>query len=398
MSQPLFEVKSLYKSYKNKCVVDDVSYSVNTGELVGLLGTNGAGKTTSFRIAVGLIRPDDGHVFLDGEDITKDPIHIRARKGLGYLAQEQTIFRELTVYENLVAILEMLNVPKKERTESTDAMIEEIGLKEHTTKLAKNLSGGLRRRLEIARTLLLKPKILLLDEPFAGLDPKVVGDLQELICRLITRDIGVLITDHKVRETLKVTHRAYIMHDGVILKHGEPESLIHDERVIQVYLGNSFEDQYGENGKSQLINRLGKKGETEFFVTRYSDRVLANLPWDDAAFGCVLFCSSEEADPRMFGAAAGELAGAKTSWLKIAGRHGSFMHSLVGVTCQERRADTEVELLGDKDSYQDLPELLANSDAEKVLLIVFDDDENFQCALDLLTDSFAGDGQESAHD
>jgi lipopolysaccharide export system ATP-binding protein len=395
MNEPLFEVKSLYKSYKDKCVVDDVSYSVNKGELVGLLGTNGAGKTTSFRIAVGLVRPDEGNVFLAGEDITKDPIHIRARKGLGYLAQEQTIFRDLTVYENLVAILEMLNVPKKERIESTDAMIEEIGLKEHTTKLAKNLSGGLRRRLEIARTLLLKPKILLLDEPFAGLDPKVVGDLQELISNLTTLDIGILITDHKVRETLEVTHRAYIMHDGIILKHGKPDELIHDERVIQVYLGNSFEDQYGENGTSPRINRLGRKGETEYFATRYSDRVLANLPWDDAEFGCVLFCSSEEADPRLFGAAAGVLAGAKTSWLKIAGRHGRFMHNLVRVTSDALPGESQVELVEDKDSFEDLPELISTSEDANVLLIVVDDDENYQRAVDLLSGSFAEDEQDS---
>lgn len=391
MSETLFEVRNLYKRYKNKCVVDDVSYFVNRGELVGLLGTNGAGKTTSFRIAVGLVRPDTGQVFLDGQDITNDPIHIRARKGLGYLAQEPTVFRELSVYENLVAILEMLNVPKKERIESTEAMIEEIGLKEHTAKSAKNLSGGLRRRLEIARTLLLKPKILLLDEPFAGLDPKVVGDLQELISKLTTRDIGILITDHKVRETLQVTHRAYIMHDGIILKHGDPKSLIHDERVIQVYLGNSFEDQYGKNRTSPQINRLGKKGENEFFATHYSDRVLANLPWEDAEFGCVLFCSSEEVDPRIFGAAAGEVASANTSWLRIAGRHGDFIHSLVSVTCQARKSDTLLELLEGRESLDDLPDLISTSEEGRVLLIFMGDDENYQNALDILAGSFSSD-------
>jgi ABC-type multidrug transport system ATPase subunit len=215
-----------------------------------------------------------------------------------------------------------------------------------------------------------------------------------LISKLTTRDIGILITDHKVRETLKVTHRAYIMHDGVILKHGEPEALIHDERVIQVYLGNSFEDQYGENGTSPKINRLGKNGESEIFATRYSDRVLSDLPWDDASFGCVLYCSSEEADPRMFGSAAGEVASANTSWLKIAGRHGSFMHNLVSVTSQAKVGDSPVELLEDKDSLEDLADLISTSEAARILLIIMDDDENYQSALDVLADSFSSDEKE----
>jgi len=242
----LFSVEKLCKSFKGKQVVSEASYSVDCGELVGLLGTNGAGKTTSFRMAVGLLRPDAGRVFLQEEDITRDPIHIRARKGMGYLAQEPSIFQGMSVFDNLVAILEMRGVPKKERIEQTEQMIEEFGLAGHRDKDAKNLSGGLRRRLEISRTLLLNPKLLLLDEPFSGLDPKVVGDIQELIRALTERDIGILLTDHNVRETLAVTDRAYIMHDGEILRHGHPEELVEDEFVRKVYLGDRFDHSFAD--------------------------------------------------------------------------------------------------------------------------------------------------------
>jgi len=242
----LFSVENLCKSYKKKRVVNDVSYSVNRGELVGLLGTNGAGKTTSFRVAVGLIRPEGGRVFLEEEDITRDPIHIRARKGLGYLSQEPSVFQGLSVYDNLIAILEMRNVPKKERIEATEQTLEEFSLKDHRDKSAKNLSGGLRRRLEIGRTLLLKPKLLLLDEPFSGLDPKVVGDIQEIIRNLTSRNIGILLTDHNVRETLAVTDRAYIMHEGDIVRHGNPDDLVKDDFVRQVYLGDRFDRNFAD--------------------------------------------------------------------------------------------------------------------------------------------------------
>ena len=245
-SVDLFSVENLCKSYKKKRVVNDVSYSVNRGELVGLLGTNGAGKTTSFRVAVGLIRPEGGRVFLAEEDITRDPIHIRARKGLGYLSQEPSVFQGLSVYDNLIAILEMRNVPRKERIEATEQTLEEFSLKDHRDKSAKNLSGGLRRRLEIGRTLLLKPKLLLLDEPFSGLDPKVVGDIQEIIRNLTSRNIGILLTDHNVRETLAVTDRAYIMHEGDIVRHGNPDDLVEDDFVRQVYLGDRFDRNFAD--------------------------------------------------------------------------------------------------------------------------------------------------------
>lgn len=237
----LFRVEKLCKSYNRKRVVNEVDYAVDRGELVGLLGTNGAGKTTSFRMAVGLIRPESGRVLLEEQDITKDPIHIRARKGIGYLAQEPSVFQDLTVFDNLEAILEMLGVPRKDRVKRTESMLQELGLWEHRVKKARELSGGLSRRLEIARTLLLQPKLLLLDEPFSGLDPKVVGDLQEIVRGLTGRGIGILLTDHNVRETLAVTDRAYIMHEGRIVRHGRPQELVEDELVRKVYLGDRFE-------------------------------------------------------------------------------------------------------------------------------------------------------------
>jgi lipopolysaccharide export system ATP-binding protein len=243
----LFSVENLCKSFKGKQVVSDVGYSVDRGELVGLLGTNGAGKTTSFRMAVGLLHPDSGRVFLEEEDITRDPIHIRARKGMGYLSQEPSVFQGMSVRDNLIAILEMRRVPRQERIERTDQMLEEFGLKDHRDKYARNLSGGLRRRLEIGRTLLLRPKLLLLDEPFSGLDPKVVGDIQELIRGLTKREIGILLTDHNVRETLAVTDRAYIMHEGKIVRHGHPEELVKDEFVREVYLGDRFDRSFAEH-------------------------------------------------------------------------------------------------------------------------------------------------------
>lgn len=237
----LFRVEKLCKSYHHRRVVDEVDYAVDHGELVGLLGTNGAGKTTSFRMAVGLVRPESGRVLLGEEEITRDPIHIRARKGIGYLAQEPSVFQGLSVFDNLEGVLEMLGEGRKERRERTEAMLQELDLLAHRDKKARDLSGGLRRRLEIARTLLLKPKLLLLDEPFSGLDPKVVGDLQVLIRGLTRRGIGILLTDHNVRETLAVTDRAYIMHEGRIVRHGTPQELVQDELVRRIYLGERFD-------------------------------------------------------------------------------------------------------------------------------------------------------------
>lgn len=244
---PLFRVEKLVKSYQQKRVVDQVDYQVDRAELVGLLGTNGAGKTTSFRMAVGLIRPEEGRVFLEEEDVTRDPIHIRARKGIGYLAQEPSVFQGLTVFENLVGVMEMLKFPRKERNQKAEEGMVEFGLIDHRDKYAKNLSGGLRRRLEIARTLLLEPKLLLLDEPFSGLDPKVVGDLQVLIRGLCRKGMAILLTDHNVRETLAVTDRAYIMDDGHILCQGTPEELVEDELVRQIYIGDRFDKSLKEH-------------------------------------------------------------------------------------------------------------------------------------------------------
>jgi lipopolysaccharide export system ATP-binding protein len=230
----------LTKSYSGRTVVRGVNVEIASGEVVGLLGANGAGKTTTFSMVVGLTAPDSGRVLLDGIDVTDDPMYIRARKGIGYLPQEASIFRGLTVEKNIMAILETLDLSGADRRTRLKELLAELGLTPLAKSPAYTLSGGERRRVEITRALVISPKFMLLDEPFAGIDPIAVTDIQKIIAHLRSRGIGVLITDHNVRETLKITDRAYIVHDGVIFKSGTPQSLADDEDVKQIYLGADF--------------------------------------------------------------------------------------------------------------------------------------------------------------
>jgi lipopolysaccharide export system ATP-binding protein len=230
----------LTKSYGGRTVVRGVSLEVASGEVVGLLGPNGAGKTTTFYMAVGLTAPDSGRVLLDGADVTGDPMYIRARKGIGYLPQEPSIFRGLTVAENILAILETLPIDAQTRRVRLAELLAELNLAPLAAAPAYTLSGGERRRVEITRALVVSPLFILLDEPFAGIDPIAVADIQKIIFHLKERGIGVLITDHNVRETLRITDRAYIVRDGVIFRSGTPESLASDEDVRRIYLGTEF--------------------------------------------------------------------------------------------------------------------------------------------------------------
>jgi len=232
--------QDLTKSYGGRTVVRGVNVEIESGEVVGLLGANGAGKTTTFSMVVGLTAPDTGRVLLDGTDVTDDPMYMRARKGIGYLPQEASIFRGLTVEQNIMAILETLDLNGAERRTRLKALLSELGLTPLAKSPAYTLSGGERRRVEITRALVISPKFMLLDEPFAGIDPIAVTDIQKIIAHLRGRGIGVLITDHNVRETLKITDRAYIVHDGVIFKSGTPQSLAEDEDVKRIYLGADF--------------------------------------------------------------------------------------------------------------------------------------------------------------
>jgi lipopolysaccharide export system ATP-binding protein len=232
--------RDLTKSYGGRTVVRGVNVEIASGEVVGLLGANGAGKTTTFSMVVGLTAPDSGRVLLDGIDVTDDPMYIRARKGIGYLPQEASIFRGLTVEQNIMAILETLDLDGGERRTRLRELLAELGLTPLAKSPAYTLSGGERRRVEITRALVISPKFMLLDEPFAGIDPIAVSDIQKIIFHLKTRGIGVLITDHNVRETLRITDRAYIVHDGVIFKNGTPLSLAEDEDVKRIYLGADF--------------------------------------------------------------------------------------------------------------------------------------------------------------
>jgi lipopolysaccharide export system ATP-binding protein len=231
---------ALTKSYGGRTVVKGVSLDVNSGEVVGLLGPNGAGKTTTFYMTVGLTQPDSGRVFLDGEDVTDDPMYVRARKGIGYLPQEPSIFRGLSVEKNILAILETLNLTRVEREQRLRSLLAELSLTHLAKAPAYTLSGGERRRAEITRALVISPRFILLDEPFAGIDPIAVTDIQNIIFHLTERGIGVLITDHNVRETLRITDRAYIVHDGVIFRSGTPDFLAADEDVKRIYLGTEF--------------------------------------------------------------------------------------------------------------------------------------------------------------
>lgn len=232
---------SLVKRYRSRTVVDKVSIEVEQGEIVGLLGPNGAGKTTSFYMIVGLIKANEGRIFLDDNDITSLPVYKRARLGIGYLAQEASVFRKLSVEDNLKAVLEMSGFTKEEQKERLESLIVEFGLEKIRKSLGIQLSGGERRRTEIARALALKPNFILLDEPFAGVDPIAVEDIQEIVAHLKTKNIGILITDHNVHETLSITDRAYLLFEGRILKSGTAEQLAEDEQVRKVYLGKNFE-------------------------------------------------------------------------------------------------------------------------------------------------------------
>ena len=234
------QTHELTKSYGGRTVVRGVSLEVGSGEVVGLLGPNGAGKTTTFYMTVGLTVADSGRVILDGEDVTDDPMYVRARKGIGYLTQEPSIFRGLTVEQNILAILETLDLNHAERQKRLAELLAELNLAPLAKAPAYTLSGGERRRAEITRALVISPRFILLDEPFAGIDPIAVTDIQNIIFHLKERGIGVLVTDHNVRETLRITDRAYIVHDGVIFKSGTPESLAADEDVRRIYLGDAF--------------------------------------------------------------------------------------------------------------------------------------------------------------
>jgi len=230
----------LTKSYSGRTVVQTVSLTVRPGEVVGLLGPNGAGKTTTFYMVVGLTAPDSGRVLLDGCDVTDDPMYLRARKGIGYLPQEPSVFRGLTVEQNILAILETLNLSSTERKDRVKDLLAELNLTPLAKARAHSLSGGERRRVEITRALVMSPSFILLDEPFAGIDPIAVTDIQNIIFHLKERGIGVLITDHNVRETLKITDRTYIVHDGEVFKSGTPTELANDEAVKRIYLGADF--------------------------------------------------------------------------------------------------------------------------------------------------------------
>jgi len=236
----ILEVENLMKSYDGKKVVDDVSFSVKRGEIVGLLGPNGAGKTTCFYMIVGIISPDGGRIFFDQEDITSFPIHKRARLGLSYLSQEPSVFRNLTVEENIMSILETLPLSRRERKVRLEALLKELKIEHLRKNKAYTLSGGEMRRLEITRSLVTNPSFLLLDEPFSGIDPIVVEEAKQLIKQLKEKGIGILLTDHNVRETLSITDRAHLIYEGKILIYGDSKKLINDPQARKIYLGESF--------------------------------------------------------------------------------------------------------------------------------------------------------------
>ncbi len=233
--------ENLLKKYKTRVVASNVSVQVEQGEIVGLLGPNGAGKTTTFYMIVGLVKPNEGRIFLDNEEITKLPMYERARKGLGYLAQEASVFRTLTVEENILSVLQMTDMPKKKQLDKVEEMLDEFSLTHVRKNLGMVLSGGERRRTEIARSLAVDPKFVLLDEPFAGVDPIAVEEIQTIVAKLKRKNIGILITDHNVNETLSITDRAYLLFEGKILRSGTAEELAADEMVRKVYLGKYFE-------------------------------------------------------------------------------------------------------------------------------------------------------------
>jgi len=232
--------KGLIKAYHHRLVVNDVSIYIKEGEVVGLLGPNGAGKTTTFYIVVGLIRPNGGWVYIDGKEITRLPMYRRARLGIGYLSQEASIFRKMTVKENILSILQTLQLSNKERQSRLEELLNELSISHLANKKAYTLSGGERRRVEITRALVIRPRFLLLDEPFAGIDPLAVEDIQNIVAHLRDSGLGILITDHNVRETLEITDRAYIMYEGKILISGSAQELINSEEARRIYLGERF--------------------------------------------------------------------------------------------------------------------------------------------------------------
>ena len=234
------KIRNLVKSYRSRKVVNKVTLEIKQGEIVGLLGPNGAGKTTTFYMVVGLTRPDDGQVFLNDADITNFPMHQRAKKGLSYLPQEPSVFRKLTVEENLLAVLESQKLSTFDRKKKARSLLRELNILHIKDSMAYSLSGGERRRVEISRALATSPIFVLLDEPFAGIDPIAVSDIQSIVSQLKKRGIGVLITDHNVRETLSITDRAYIINEGEIISSGSPHQIVQDEKVKQIYLGDQF--------------------------------------------------------------------------------------------------------------------------------------------------------------
>ena len=234
------KIRNLVKSYRSRKVVSKVTLEIKQGEIVGLLGPNGAGKTTTFYMVVGLTRPDDGQVFLNDADITNFPMHQRAKKGLSYLPQEPSVFRKLTVEENLLAVLESQKLSTFDRKKKARSLLRELNILHIKDSMAYSLSGGERRRVEISRALATSPIFVLLDEPFAGIDPIAVADIQSIVSQLKNRGIGVLITDHNVRETLSITDRAYIINEGKIISSGSPHQIVQDEKVKQIYLGDQF--------------------------------------------------------------------------------------------------------------------------------------------------------------
>jgi len=233
--------ENLVKTYKGRSVVKGISVEVNQGEIVGLLGPNGAGKTTSFYMIVGLVKPNSGTIFLDNIEVTKYPMYKRAQQGIGYLAQEASIFRKLSIEDNILSVLQLTTLSKAEQEAKLESLIDEFGLQHIRTNRGDLLSGGERRRTEIARCLATDPKFILLDEPFAGVDPVAVEDIQRIVAQLKNKNIGILITDHNVQETLAITDKTYLMFEGGILKEGKPEELVVDEMVRRVYLGQNFE-------------------------------------------------------------------------------------------------------------------------------------------------------------
>ncbi|MEJ5172436.1 MAG: LPS export ABC transporter ATP-binding protein [Hydrogenothermaceae bacterium] len=240
MNKNYLQLDSIYKSYKGRNVLNSISLYVEEGEIVGLLGPNGAGKTTTFKCMLGFVKPDNGKVILNGEDITQLPVYERAKRGISFLPQESSIFRDLTVWENLMMFLEFQDISKQQMGDKAEELLREFNIEYLKNQKASTLSGGERRRLEIARSLITNPSFLLLDEPFAGVDPVSVKEVNHLVKKLVEKDIGVVITDHNVRETLKITDRAYIIAHGTVIAHGTPQDIVNNEDVRKIFLGEDF--------------------------------------------------------------------------------------------------------------------------------------------------------------